>query len=419
MQNNNILKIQRLSIENFRSIPHLDLDISGQSLVLIGGPGAGKTSVLEGLSLLFSNLIERATQGQIRSNTLLTPSCIHNGATELIVGGQFSIGDEDGLDYKVSYWQGIAGRRESKKREKLVERLLELCADDSAGIPIFAHYSANRAILSIPPCGKNKNGLGKIAAYQKALGQTDFKAFFEWFRNQEDIENRAKIVHKDINYRDSGLEAVQTAIHSILPELSDFQVKYSPLRMHCRKNGQDYTIDQLSDGERYLLALFGDIARRLSLANPGSENPLLGGGIVLIDGVETHLHPSLQRKVVDALRQSFPNIQLIITTHSPQILGELGKDFKIISLEPARAGFGYSEWEAGYYDSDMILEDLMQTPSVNPRVSDLEDQILSSVIDGNIDRAEELLRELKALTNGSSPIITKAGMLIYRKKNEL
>ena len=149
MQNNNILKIQRLSIENFRGISHLNLDISGQNLALIGGPGAGKTSVLEGLALIFSDLIEKATQKQIRSNTLLTPGCIHNGAAELVVEGQFSFGNEDGLNYAVSYRKERAGRRE---RKEMARRLSELCVDDSAEIPILAYYSANRAVLSIPLC---------------------------------------------------------------------------------------------------------------------------------------------------------------------------------------------------------------------------------------------------------------------------
>lgn len=413
MQNNNILKIQRLSIENFRGISHLNLDISGQNLALIGGPGAGKTSVLEGLALIFSDLIEKATQKQIRSNTLLTPGCIHNGAAELVVEGQFSFGNEDGLNYAVSYRKERAGRRE---RKEMARRLSELCVDDSAEIPILAYYSANRAVLSIPLCGKDQNKLGKTAAYQKALGQTDFGAFFEWFRNQEDTERQESIVRRDKDYRDSGLEAVRASIHAILPELSDLRVKYSPLRMHCRKSGQDYTIGQLSDGERCLLALFGDIARRLSLANPDSENPLLGGGIVLIDEVELHLHPKLQRKVVSVLRQTFPNVQLILTTHSPQVLGELGKDFKIISLESAEVGFGYSEWNPAYYDSNFVLEYLMKTPSVNPMVSTLEAQALATAAKKEFGQATEILSQLKTLTNRTSTVITEVEMTILKSK---
>ena len=83
---------------------------------------------------------------------------------------------------------------------------------------------------------------------------------------------------------------------------------------------------QLSDGEKCTLALFGDIARRLAIANPSLDDPLQGDGVVLIDELELHMHTSWQRKVISMLKKTFPNIQFIITTHSPQILGEVDHD---------------------------------------------------------------------------------------------
>ena len=76
---------------------------------------------------------------------------------------------------------------------------------------------------------------------------------------------------------------------------------------------------QLSQGEKSLLALVADIARRLVLLNPTASNPLDGTGIVLIDEIDLHLHPSWQQKVIIRLEETFPNIQFIVTTHSPQV----------------------------------------------------------------------------------------------------
>lgn len=73
---------------------------------------------------------------------------------------------------------------------------------------------------------------------------------------------------------------------------------------------------QLSDGEKCTLALFGDIARRLAIANPSLDDPLQGDGVVLIDELELHMHTSWQRKVISMLKKTFPNIQFIITTRS-------------------------------------------------------------------------------------------------------
>ncbi|WP_250558852.1 AAA family ATPase, partial [Escherichia coli] len=51
--------------------------------------------------------------------------------------------------------------------------------------------------------------------------------------------------------------------------------------------------------------------------------PLLGEAIVLIDEIDLHLHPKWQRDVLKKLTETFPNCQFIVSTHSPQIIGEI------------------------------------------------------------------------------------------------
>ncbi len=64
--------------------------------------------------------------------------------------------------------------------------------------------------------------------------------------------------------------------------------------MSIDKNGQTLNVLQLSQGEKSLMALVGDIARRLAMMNPMLGNPLNGEGIVLIDEVDMHPHPTWQ-----------------------------------------------------------------------------------------------------------------------------
>ena len=84
-------------------------------------------------------------------------------------------------------------------------------------------------------------------------------------------------------------------------------------------------LHQFSDGQRVLFGLVGDIARRLLLLNDNLDLPFNGQGIVLIDEIELHLHPSWQQKIILILRESFPNIQFIMTTHSPHVLSTVDK----------------------------------------------------------------------------------------------
>jgi predicted ATP-binding protein involved in virulence len=67
------------------------------------------------------------------------------------------------------------------------------------------------------------------------------------------------------------------------------------------------------------MSLVGDLVSRLSGAFLNAKNLLKQEGIVLIDEVDIHLHPTWQRKILNQLRQTFPNIQFIVTTHSPLV----------------------------------------------------------------------------------------------------
>ena len=110
-----------------------------------------------------------------------------------------------------------------------------------------------------------------------------------------------------------------------------------PLRLTVRKGEHRLSLTQLSDGERSFLALLGDMVRRLALANPDLENPLEGHGVVLIDELELHLHPTWQRQVVENLRTTFPNVQFIGTTHSPFVIQSL-RPGELINLDPEEFG---------------------------------------------------------------------------------
>jgi len=93
--------------------------------------------------------------------------------------------------------------------------------------------------------------------------------------------------------------------------------------MVVSKGDHELRLDPLSDGERRLLALTGDLARRMVLANPTSTAPREVEGVILIDEVEQHLHPALQREVLPSLRRAFPRAPLVVTTHSPQVLSSV------------------------------------------------------------------------------------------------
>jgi predicted ATP-binding protein involved in virulence len=180
----------------------------------------------------------------------------------------------------------------------------------------------------------------------------DFQAFFEWFRNREDIENEQ--IRNEIGYRDRQLEAVRQAIQSLMPSVTDLRVRRLPLRMTLSKQEQELVINQLSEGEKCLLALTGDLVKRLAIANPGLSNPLEGSAIVLIDEIDLHLHPQWQRAVIPKLEKTFPHCQFIVSTHSPQVISEVGPQNWIYFLRKTEEGL-VAEGVKNAYGKEVIL----------------------------------------------------------------
>jgi predicted ATP-binding protein involved in virulence len=177
------------------------------------------------------------------------------------------------------------------------------------------------------------------------------------------------------------------------------------------KTGQVAPWQELSDGFHAYLALVADIARRAVILNEqdGAEAPALLEGVVLIDEIDLHLHPRWQRVVLDGLREAFPRLQFVVTTHSPQVLSSA------LNRQVRRLAGGKLQ-EHGVFvegrDSNSILRDLMNT---NDRDDSGQEQLraLHDAIDqGDKPKAEALLAQLKAAWGDLDPALVNAQGLI-------
>ena len=288
------------------------------------------------------------------------------------------------------------------------EDSLEEYENCQQNMPVFLNYGTNRLVLDVPLRIRKKHSFSKRAALERALeNRLDFRTFFEWFRNQEDFENEQKNVLQNLDYRDPALECVRKAALLMLQDADEIKVRRNPLRMVVLRNGLEYRVDQLSDGEKCTLALLGDIARRVAMANPCRDNPLEGNGVVLIDELDLHMHPAWQRKILSVLQELFPNIQFLITTHSPQILGEVDRNYNLFMLSKDTAGRSTLERRYLYgKDSDSILRADM---SVSVRTSEAEkmfERFYDAMDTDDYASAEAILKEMD-LRLGDDPEIAK------------
>ncbi len=413
------MRVKRLQMTSFRGIGDLTLDFhESEPTVLIGINGVGKSSILDCLSLLLSRFMEWIG-GYLPEEEIIKPIEMdisnHSTSTHLIISILWDNGELN--------WEIV--RIRNGVSQDLGHEMTSSCAnaiwrhwqkDPQYNIPLVVYYPVNRSALDITIEIPNKTDFNQIDAYDKALtgGQIDFASFFYWFRIIEDLENeKLRDKHDYINRQ---LEAVRQAIYSIIPEFSNLRVRRSPLRMTVRKQDEELIVNQLSDGEKCLLAMVGDLARRLAIANPGLPNPLEGSGVVMIDEIELHLHPKWQREIIPALKRTFPNCQFIITTHSPQIISQVKPD-SIYILEKTNNGVIAIRPESSYgRDSNRILEDLMDTSERPQEIKERLQELFRLIDDGKLTEAREMKKYLVDEIGYSEPEFASADMLIRRKE---
>jgi len=410
------MKVTMLEISRFRGIQYLKLALDDHLNVLVGINGAGKTSVLDCTAILLSRFI-----GRIRTSSgtgrFFTESDIGNQANE--TNNKVEV-----LFHGNSLEWSVSKTRRGKQqqfithlkdlRSSIAQFLEHLTDDDRVQLPLSVYYPVNRAVLDIPLRIRKQHRFDRMAAYDQALsGGSSFRIFFEWFRLREDLENEQRLDRP--RFRDPQLQAVRRAVSEVLPGFAHLRVRRSPLRMVVSKNGEELIVNQLSDGEKCTLAMIGDLARRMAIANPSMANPLESEAVVLIDEIELHLHPAWQRRITDALKDIFPHTQFILSTHSPQVLSHLKPEHVwLLRYNNGRVTATHPESIYGQ-SSNRILEDIMDVAARPETVESQLEELFLAIDDGCLDDASNQCQALREEI-GSDPALVRAESLIHRKR---
>ena len=400
------MRIRSIEADNFKGFSSLQLDLEGKNAVIFGENGVGKSSVLEAINYLIWGVLFRLNNLQGTSYKSLNADLVRLGSKKLVLSMKLEFAGEE-FDLEKSYEKALPGKGTSVKENKkhldaLVRSLSASPEDEKKPVPIFAYYGTDRSVLDIPQRVRQKHSFSKWTALERAAENAlDFRTFFEWFREQDEIESKQIKERNDLSYRDPSLQQVKRAVAAMLDTVSDIKIELRPVRMCVVREGEEYRLDMLSDGEKCILTLFGDIARRLTLANPGVDDPLNGEGVVLIDELELHMHPSWQRKILTVLTQTFPNIQFIVTTHSPQILSEANESFRVFRLKKNGANDLYDTFGKS---SGEILEAFMETGERPDVIQQIIDSVRSNMDKENYSAAETKLAELEKILSDSPEV---------------
>lgn len=326
------MHIKSLSIQNLRGHKNLAMTFCPGINAIVGINGVGKSTILDAISYSLSHFVAKLKR-KTGTGKVMPDSNITIGKQEASISSSYEV--EAGNSINLFLAVTRIGR--TKANDNMMKDVTAWAAtyhqmrldNQPVSYPILAHYKVNRAILDIPQRQPRLKDLEEpLSGYHAALdGGGNFRGFFAWFREMEDLEKENRDELQNPLYREPELEAVRLALRKIIPGITNIRIRRKHQAMMATKNGVEITINQLSDGEKCYLALIGDIACRLARLNTltakTTEEILSSEGIVLIDELELHLHPKWQREAIRHLQSIFPRIQFIITTHSLMLLREL------------------------------------------------------------------------------------------------
>lgn len=379
------MRLRELTVRNYRPFGEQPpFSFSDQFTVIAGINGRGKTALLDGIALALSRLLPQISPARGGYRYVELPD-IHSGQANGLFSLKLNCAGFP-LIYEVEFQEGprrlTAMHLPKAIRTEIRNRYGSdpTRSDDAA--PLAVYYTTDRASYRRPRTLPRDVARGQAAAYYGALANrtVNYRDFIARFRAYVDLQGEQQTENRHFMGA-SAAEAIQRTIAVFLEGFSNLRVENNPLRLVVNKDNVSLDLGQLSDGERSFLAMITDLSRRLVLANPRMQNPLEGEGVVLIDEIELHLHPKWQREAVEKLRQTFPKIQFICTTHSPFIIQSL-RAGELITLDP-------DEFPGEYADRSIedITEDVMQVEM--PQKSSRYQAMMSA--------AEEYFRLLRAV----------------------
>lgn len=431
------MRLDKISITNMRLVGEdareLNIDSAKNVLILLGDNGFGKTTILDAIA---TTMAPYSAQFPGIADYQLSDLDVHinrhgRRSKYLTINAEFS--DNGVTMTSVRYRKGTQNppktNYEQLKQAAIAKKEAILAGEADVQLPIFAYYGTGRGQFQVPERRRGfQQAFERWDCYKSAINpETDFKRFFGWFDLMEDQERRDREKLWDLGYKSPVLEAVRKALDEIVEGYKNPRIETRPLRFIMDRIDEDGSkhelrIEQLSEGYKIVIAMVADLAARMAEANPEMENPLNTSGIVLIDEVDLHLHPKWQREILIQLTKVFPNLQFIVSTHSPVIVVGAAEIAQVVNLntinddenlhqngiQVSNVGqvllsdlFGleylYSpEWDDKIKERNVILAKNELAPEDEVRLAQLDEALkgLTSLQDSNAIRSTQLIEKL-------------------------
>lgn len=417
------MRIDRVILKNFKGFASFEVTLDPRFNLFVGDNASGKTSILDaikvGLDSWFIGMkadlgIGSIDQDEVHVAAYPRPDAIsfEKQFPSRVEFHGLVMGETVSWSRELASERGRTTSTGSKALAKIAEEADRLVrANEDVTLPLVCAYGTERLWYEDPQRlrASKKEMANKLPSrfdgYRNCtswhIQETDF---LRWMKAQVSAsqqlgsETTALIVMK---------EAIVACVDGA--ETAYYDERYHDLIVATKEHGHQL-FRTLSDGQKIMLTLIADLARRaLSLnSHLGKEVLRRTPGVVSIDELDLHLHPKWQRRVIRDLKSTFPLVQFIASTHSPQLVGEaLPHEIRI--LENGRASTPPRSFGI---DSSRILEEVMHGSRRDPEIEELLSRMAKQIDEEHLEDAKRTLAKVEETLGKHDPDVAGANTLI-------
>lgn len=353
-----LMRIDHLTIENFRGFARREFSFHPEVNLIVGVNGTGKTSLLDALAVAlggwFIGIPGYDTRPIRRHEVRLT--AIPQGREGLSWESQYpcSVSAAGVVGEQVLEWTRTLRTPGGNTTYGGARELRDLAADADGRVrtggdvilPLVSYYGTGRLWdiprekykIKSPKALAKKSSRSRLEGYRNSVDpRISVTGLLRWVTEQSWIEYQERA-------RTPVFAAVRKAIMGCVEGATDlfFDARRGEVVVTIERQGPQ-PFENLSDGQRTMMAMVWDLAQKAVTLNPGlgEEAPQKTPGVVLVDELDLHLHPVWQRRVIENLRGTFPRVQFFASTHSPFLIQSLRSGEELVMLEgaaPAQVG---------------------------------------------------------------------------------
>lgn len=434
--------LEYVHVQNFRCYESIDLDLKPGINLLIGDNASGKTSLLKACRYLlgawfagYSDENTKMDSPQNRDFRIVFNNGILSASPNIRIHFKYREGylvpmklKEKELKYDaIDFWVGKNSKKNSRMLLSGIRELKSFCkalyVEPNEILPLFASYTTKDIHSNV------KIEASKFKEYQHYPSFGYYRCLtadglFPYWKNR-------LLVLKELDMPNCELDIVKEAIIRVLGKdgckiIKDIHIR--PIKRevyYTIMDGRMVPQSLLSDGYKRLVSIVMDLAFRCAILN-GFRNldSVLDKtpGIVLIDEIDEHLHPSLQTVVLPALSKAFPRVQFIVSTHAPMVMtGVESNERNVVYKLSYSSELGYQHEAIDTYglDASTIISRYLQ---LSPRSAEVQKELdeLDRFLDKeDVQEAKIVLTRLKDKFSDTLPELARAESILTYLSDDL